>query len=101
MTSWTSLPTEEAFITLRALGRVALTGGPTHLFRSCVWSIAPMIAKRASYSRAGDGEIPGRNILVVGGRRHVDRSVESWLSGWLLLRAVSDSMMTLKLHWVL
>ena len=25
MTSWTSLPTEEAFITLRALGRVALT----------------------------------------------------------------------------
>ena len=26
MTSWTSLPTEEAFITLRALGRVALTG---------------------------------------------------------------------------
>ena len=27
MTSWTSLPTEEAFITLRALGRVALTDG--------------------------------------------------------------------------
>ena len=27
MTSWTSLPTEEAFITLRALGRVALTQG--------------------------------------------------------------------------
>ena len=25
MTSWTSLPTEEAFIMLRALGRVALT----------------------------------------------------------------------------
>ena len=25
MTSWTSLPTGEAFITLRALGRVALT----------------------------------------------------------------------------
>ena len=25
VTSWTSLPTEEAFITLRALGRVALT----------------------------------------------------------------------------
>ena len=25
MTSWTSLPKEEAFITLRALGRVALT----------------------------------------------------------------------------
>ena len=25
MTSWISLPTEEAFITLRALGRVALT----------------------------------------------------------------------------
>ena len=25
MTSWTSWPTEEAFITLRALGRVALT----------------------------------------------------------------------------
>ena len=28
MTSWTSLPTEEAFIMLRALGRVALTVFP-------------------------------------------------------------------------
>ena len=27
--------------------------------------------------------------------------VESWLSGGLLLRAVSDLMMALKLHWVL
>ena len=29
------------------------------------------------------------------------RVVDSWLSGWLLLRAVSDSMMAPKLHWVL
>ena len=31
----------------------------------------------------------------------MDKSVESWLSGWLLLRAVSDSMMTPKPRWVL
>ena len=34
MTGWTGLPTEEAFITLRALGRVALT----HLISQCVVS---------------------------------------------------------------
>ena len=33
MTSWTSLPTEEAFITLRALSRVALTIIPTYWYR--------------------------------------------------------------------
>ena len=34
MTSWTSLPTEEAFTTLRALGRVALTLICEHLVQS-------------------------------------------------------------------
>ena len=72
-----------------------------HLFRSCVWPITPMIAKRTSNSGAGDGETPGRNGLVVGGRRHVEKVVESWLSGWLLLRAVSDPMMAPKPCWVL
>ena len=55
-----------------------------HLFRSCVRSIASMIVKRASYSRAGDGEIPSRNILVVGGRRHVVRSGRE-LVEWLVV----------------
>ena len=35
MTSWTSLPTEEAFITLRALGRVALTETSLGYTASC------------------------------------------------------------------
>ena len=72
-----------------------------HLLRSCVRSVAPMIAKRTSYGGASDGETPSRDILVVGWRRHVEREVESWLSGWLLLRAVSDSMMAPKPRWVL
>ena len=52
-----------------------------HLFRSCVWSITSMIAKSMSNSRAGDGETPGQNVLVVGRRRHVERSREfvEWL----------------------
>ena len=53
------------------------------------------------HSGAGDGETPSQNVLVIGRRRHVVREVESCLSGWLLLRAVSDSMMTPKPHWVL
>ena len=60
-----------------------------------------MIAERTSNSGAGDGEAPSQNILVVGGQRHVGRMVESWLSGWLLLRVVSDLMMAPKLTWVL
>ena len=50
-----------------------------HLFWSCVWSIPSMIVEWMSYGRAGDCQSPGRNLLVVGGRRHVDRGVESWL----------------------
>ena len=54
-----------------------------HLFRSCVRSIASMIAKRTSNSGAGDGETPSQNILVVGGRRHVERCRE--LVEWLVV----------------
>ena len=59
-----------------------------------------MVAKRTSHSGAGDGKTPGRTILVVGGR-HVEKRTESWLSSWLLLRVVSDSMMAPKPRWVL
>ena len=58
-----------------------------HLFRSCVWSITSMIVKRMSYSGAGDGETPSQNILVVGGRRHVERRVESWLSSVVVVES--------------
>ena len=46
-----------------------------------------MIAKRTSNSGTGDGETPSRNILVVGGRRHVERRVESWLSGLVIVES--------------
>ena len=46
-----------------------------------------MVAKRTGYSGAGDGETPGRNILVVGGRRHVVRVVESWLSSLVVVES--------------
>ena len=58
-----------------------------HLFRSCVRSITPMIVKRTSHRGAGDGETPGRNILVVGRERHVERRVESWLSGLVVVES--------------
>ena len=58
-----------------------------HLFRSCVWPIASMIAKRMTYSRAGDGKTPSRNILVVGGQRHVKRVVESWLGSVVVVES--------------
>ena len=44
VTSWTSLPTEEAFITLRALGRVALTASES---RWLVWGSVLMGVWRA------------------------------------------------------
>ena len=44
-----------------------------------------MIAERMSYGGAGDCQPPGRNILVVEGRRHVKRRVERWLSGLVVV----------------
>ena len=46
-----------------------------------------MIVKRVSYSGAGDGETPSRNILVAGGRRHVERVVESWLGSVVVVES--------------
>ena len=46
-----------------------------------------MIAKRMNHSGAGDGETPSQMILVVGGRRHVERVVESWLSGLVVVES--------------
>ena len=60
-----------------------------HLFRSCVQSIAPIIAERMSYSGAGDHETPGRNILVVGGRRHVEKSSGEFVE-WLVVVVSSE-----------
>ena len=46
-----------------------------------------MIVKWVNYSRAGDSEAPSWMILVVGGRRHVRRVVESWLSGLVVVES--------------
>ena len=43
-----------------------------------------MITKRASHSGAGDGQSPGRYILVVGRRRHVGKSGRE-LVEWLIV----------------
>ena len=48
-----------------------------------------MIVKRTSYSGAGDGETPGQNILVVGGRRHVGKSGGE-LVEWLVVVESSE-----------
>ena len=46
-----------------------------------------MIVKWVDHSGAGDGETPSRTILVVGGRRHDERVVESWLSGLVVVES--------------
>ena len=46
-----------------------------------------MIAERMSHSGTGDGEAPSQNVLVVGGRRHVVRVEESWLSGLIVVES--------------
>ena len=46
-----------------------------------------MIVKRTSHSGAGDGETPSQNVLVIGGGRHVERRVESLLSGVVVVES--------------
>ena len=46
-----------------------------------------MIAEWTNHSGADNGETPSRMILVVGGRRHVERIVESLLGSVVVVES--------------